>query len=735
MASTCKVTLITTETITHRFFAQQLRAHLDSLVEIDGYSLEDGLPERIEATLVVASTDEVLRKARPLIAPGTPAIIARRGVASTKIEEVLYLPKGSRVLVVSRELSAAQETADILRNLGMDHVEYLPWTPGLPVPAAGVAVTPGATHLVPPEIGRIINIGLRPLDLSTLMDIVLTCGISKDVVNSISFEYTRTMVRLNQRLLAALTDVKESTARLEVLMGSLDEGVLYLDRSGIVVVCNRSAQELLGLSEKTLKGKSLSAVIGREIIEETLSSGIGNHVVVEIGLRKASISTIPVKKHDELSGAICVIRDISAVNQLEREIAKSLQSGHVARYTVEDILGESAAAKRLVDRIRRIAETDLTVLITGESGVGKEVAAQAIHNLSSRRNGPFVAVNFAALPESLAESELFGYEEGAFTGARRGGRRGYFEEAHKGTIFLDEIGDASPAAQASLLRVLQEKRIMRVGGSKVIPLDFRVIAATNRSLLEMVAQGKFRRDLYYRLNVLNLAIPPLRERREDIPQLLHYFLSRWGARPNMARDVLEILVNHKWPGNVRELESVAANLALAAKGGRLSVDDLPETLFDMSSESLLAGAPDTAPVIPVSPSRNHSSGTVNPGSAGPAHTGAGTQRWLPEPHGAYNDERAFLASCVRELQSHGDLGLYVEILECLDKHSGPTGIGRMTICKSIPSRLSPHVVRRYIRRLAEAGACVSGTTREGTRITPLGKELLGYIRETQNRLI
>ena len=246
MASTCKVTLITTETITHRFFAQQLRAHLDSLVEIDGYSLEDGLPERIEATLVVASTDEVLRKARPLIAPGTPAIIARRGVASTKIEEVLYLPKGSRVLVVSRELSAAQETADILRNLGMDHVEYLPWTPGLPVPVAGVAVTPGATHLVPPEIGRIINIGLRPLDLSTLMDIVLTCGISKDVVNSISFEYTRTMVRLNQRLLAALTDVKESTARLEVLMGSLDEGVLYLDRSGIVVVCNRSAQELRG---------------------------------------------------------------------------------------------------------------------------------------------------------------------------------------------------------------------------------------------------------------------------------------------------------------------------------------------------------------------------------------------------------------------------------------------------------------------------------------------------------
>lgn len=722
MSPTRRVTLITNETITHRFFAEQLKEHLGSLVEIDAYSLEDGLPARIESTVVVASTDEVLSKARGIIAPGTPTIIARRGVASTKIEEVLYLPKGSRVLVVSRELSAAQETASILRVLGLDHVEYLPWVPGLPVPVAGIAVTPGATHLVPPGIGRIINIGLRPIDLSTLMDIVFTCGIPRDVVSSISFEYTRAMVRLNQQLMTALTEVRESSARLEVLMGSLDEGVVYVDRSGIVVVCNRSAQELLGLREKTLMGKQLSAVVGGELINETLSSGIGNHGVTEVGSRKVSISTIPVKKREETSGAICVIRDISAVNRLEREIAKSLQSGHVARYKAEDILGDSPAAKRVIERIRKIAETDLTVLIAGESGVGKEVAAQAIHNLSSRRNGPFVAVNFAALPESLAESELFGYEEGAFTGARRGGHRGYFEEAHKGTIFLDEIGDSSPAAQASLLRVLQEKRIMRVGGSRVIPLDFRVIAATNRSLAEMVAQGKFRRDLYYRLNVLNLTIPPLRERREDIPRLLCHFLSRWGVRPDLDPEVLEVLMNHPWPGNVRELESVAANLALALEGGKISIEDLPETLLEVSSAVALPAASASVATEPSAGTGNHYGG----------HVGFGGRTGISRDGHDGPVDRAFLAQCARDLEAHGSLGLYVEILECLEQHTGPTGIGRATICKRIPSRVTPHVVRRYLRYLGDVGACVSGTTREGTRITPLGKSLLGYIRQLPN---
>ncbi len=697
-----KVTLITNETITHRFFADQLRDHLGSLVEIDGYSLETGLPARIDSTVVVATTDLVLRQASPKIAPGTAAIVAKRGVSSAKMEEILSIPRGSRVLVISRDLGSAQETAQILCDLGMDHVEYLPWVPGLPLLAGSIAITPGAHHLVPPEIPQVIDIGLRPMNLTTLIDIVVSCGLSWDVVTSIAFEHTRAMVRLNQRLSTALTEIRESNARLEVLIGSLDEGVVYIDREGIVKVYNRAAQDLLGVSEKVVRGKNLGAIIGRRTIQQTLSSGLSNHTIEEVSSRKVSMTTIPVKNNGEVSGAICVLRDISAVSRLEQEIVRSLRSGHIARYTVNDIIGESPAAKRIVERIRRIGETDLTVLISGESGVGKEVAAQAIHNLSSMKNGPFVAVNFAALPESLAESELFGYEEGAFTGARRGGRRGYFEEAHKGTVFLDEIGDASPAVQASLLRVLQEKRITRVGGSRVIPLDFRVIAATNRPLAEMVAQGKFRRDLYYRLNVLNLAIPPLRDRKEDIPRLLAHFLGRWrlGKCPKIEPDVMQVLLTHDWPGNVREVENVAANIALTVSEGAVTIDDLPEVFTRGPANLPAEGASETGDAIPAGVS--------------PPTSGSGRQ-----------DE---LEKDVKELESHGDLGIYKEILECLDGQSGITGIGRAAICRSIPSPVEPHVVRRYIRRLVQAGACVSGTTREGTRITARGRVILSRFR-------
>lgn len=700
MSQIPKVTFLASETKTYRLFEDQLRESLGSLVEIEGYSLETGLPDRIEATIAVAATPYALRQSVSRIAPATRYMVAKRGVTTAKMEEILAIPRGSQVLVVSRNLDSAQETAQMLRDLGMDHIEYLPWSPGLSSPEASIAITPGAPHLVPSHVPRVIDIGLLPMDLTTLMDIAVACGLPWNVVTSIALQHTRATVQLSQRLSAALTEVHESNTRLEVLIGSLEEGVIYIDREGVSKVYNRTAQELLGVGPDTLRGKALGAVIGRKTIQETLSSGVSNHTIEEVGPRKVSMTTIPVKKHGEVSGAICVLRDISAVSRLEQEIVRSLSSGHIARYTVNDIIGKSPAAKRTVERIRRIGETDLTVLISGESGVGKEVSAQAIHNLSSRRHGPFVAVNFAALPESLAESELFGYEEGAFTGARRGGHRGYFEKAHKGTVFLDEIGDASPAVQAALLRVLQEKTVTRVGGSRVIPLDFRVIAATNRSLKRLVAEGRFRRDLYYRLSVLNLTILPLRERKEDIPGLLDYFLRRWGKRLRVEPEAMRALVNYDWPGNVREVENVAANLALAASGGVITLDDLPEAFGADRSDPLLEDASVTLGGVPSIPPSQ------------PLYTGR-------------EDE---LAGDIKELERHGDLRVFKEILECLARLTGVTGIGSAALSRSMPTPIKPHVVRRYLRHLVKLGACASGTTREGTRITIKGQALLRQFR-------
>lgn len=233
-----KVTFLSSETKTYRLFADQLRDCLGSLVEIEGYSLESGLPDRIEPTIAVAATPYALRQFAPRITPETRAIVAKRGITTAKMEEILLIPRGSQVAVVSRNLDSAQATAQMLRDLGMDHIEYLPWSLGLEAPSVSIAITPGAPHLVPSDVPRIIDIGLLPMDLTTLMDIAVAYGLPWDIVTSIALQQTRATVQLSQRLSAALTEVHESNARLEVLIGSLENGVIYVDREGVAKVRN-----------------------------------------------------------------------------------------------------------------------------------------------------------------------------------------------------------------------------------------------------------------------------------------------------------------------------------------------------------------------------------------------------------------------------------------------------------------------------------------------------------------
>lgn len=275
------------------------------------------------------------------------------------------------------------------------------------------------------------------------------------------------------------------------------------------------------------------------------------------------VTVDPVMVGDELVGSVGVIRDVSEIMSLNEELErmKKIVRELEAKYTFDDIVSRSPLIIGAIEQAKRVAGTSVTVLLRGESGTGKELFAHALHSASPRRNRPFVRVNCAALTESLLESELFGYVDGAFTGARRGGRRGLFEEAEGGTLFLDEIGVMNLASQASLLRVLQEKEIVKVGAAKPTSVDVRVIAATNVSLEQLVAEGKFREDLYYRLNVIPIFIPPLRQRVEDIPDLCEHLIRRlnqeYGRRvTGIDPRVLEMFKSYKWPGNVRELENV-----------------------------------------------------------------------------------------------------------------------------------------------------------------------------------
>ena len=302
-----------------------------------------------------------------------------------------------------------------------------------------------------------------------------------------------------------------------------------------------------------------------ETAVEAIRLGAHDYITKPLDLNLLRLQLRNAFKHHELVVENRVLRD------------RLLAAGQVP-----DILGTSAAMHDVFDRIKQVADADITVLITGESGTGKELVARAIHNLSARRNQPFTPVNAGALPDTLIESELFGYEKGAFTGAQRQ-KSGWFEMTQGGTLFLDEIGEVPAKTQVDLLRVLEQRELMRLGGTALIPIDVRLLAATHRDLAELISEGRFREDLFYRINVVPIRVPPLRERRGDIPLLTSYFLQqsceRYHCEPKqMAGAAMRLLCDFPWPGNVRQLRNCMERLALTVEGSTIHAEDLPGEL-------------------------------------------------------------------------------------------------------------------------------------------------------------
>jgi len=359
--------------------------------------------------------------------------------------------------------------------------------------------------------------------------------------------------------------------RLHSVLEHLQEAVLATDESGRVTSVNPPMAQLLGLSTSDAVGKLLDALAPELSVSSVLKSGKDEIAqVIEFRHSPFIANRIAIRERGGLAGAVLTLYDAKNIRNADTRLrAASRSRKPVARYFFDQIAGVSPVFIRTKGLAQHYAATGSTVLLTGESGTGKELFAQAIHNASPRSGKPFVAINCAAFPEPLLESELFGYEDGAFTGSRKGGKAGLFEVAHTGTVFLDEIGDMPLSLQTRLLRVLQEKEVMRLGSTDTIPVDVRIISATHQPLLEMVKAGRFRKDLYYRLNILNLKLPPLRERVEDIPglvkQLFGIALSKLGLAHPTAEFIDEIepvLSRYDWPGNVRELENVVERLAV-----------------------------------------------------------------------------------------------------------------------------------------------------------------------------
>jgi PAS domain S-box-containing protein len=398
---------------------------------------------------------------------------------------------------------------------------------------------------------------------------------------------------------------------LEAVIESTADAISVADEHGNNLIVNPAYTRITGLTREQVLNKPVTVDIaeGESMHLKVLRTGKPvRNVRMKVGPAKKEVvvNVAPVYVDEKISGSVGVIHDISEIMALTGELAKArkLIRRLEARYTWDDIVGTSEAIVLAKEQAMRAAATPATVLLRGESGTGKELFAHAIHNGSSRSTGQFVRVNCAALPEQLLESELFGYEEGAFTGAAKGGRRGLFEEADHGTLFLDEIGDIAAPLQKKLLRVLQEKEIMKVGSTMPIPVDVRVIAATNADLEQQIRERTFREDLYYRLNVLPIRIPPLRDIKDDIPLIAEHVLIRlnqdYGRQVERINDeALSRMKEYPWPGNVRELANIIGRAMINMKPAEKVIDagHLPLFEFERTGQAVSVSAP--GPVKPL----------------------------------------------------------------------------------------------------------------------------------------
>lgn len=364
------------------------------------------------------------------------------------------------------------------------------------------------------------------------------------------------------------TDLTEIKTMLEAIIMSSNEAISVVDENGNGLMINPAYTRITGLTEKDVIGKPATADIseGESMhfkVLQTKKTFRGVRMKVGPKRKDVVVNVAPVIVNGKVKGSVGVIHDVSEIKALTAELQRARQiiRNLQAKYTFDDIIGNSPQMKLALDQAKIGAKTPATVLLRGDSGTGKELFAHAIHNESDRKNNKFIRVNCAAIAESILESELFGYEEGAFSGAKHGGKKGLFEEANLGSIFLDEIGELSLSMQAKLLRVLQENEIVRVGGTKPISIDVRIIAATNVNLEKAIENHSFRKDLYYRLTRLPIYIPPLKERMEDLPLLVNHIILKinqdYGRNVRgISDDALHVLKQYDWPGNVRELENI-----------------------------------------------------------------------------------------------------------------------------------------------------------------------------------
>lgn len=704
------------------FLEKNLRMIFEKKVNINKYYINDlksynldgcdanSLPKCnsnniITDDIILVMLEDKINEISNYVLDKSKIIVIDRSINHSQVYRLFSIPKDTEVLVVNDNEETTNQTIEMLNNIGINHLKFIPYIHNsnnnglfdsdLKYNEISVAVTPGEPNLVPSCIENTIDLGFRYIDIMIFYELSYRLMIlDRDIFRNM-MKYDEKIVNLELGVRDVYKKLFVENSEYSSIIELSENGMIFVSEDESIRFINNNAKKILNLSVKCfnckvneLKNHDLVKLI-RDFSCKNITYEEGKSSAIKYNNKNLNVSAHRIKQFGKFIGTYYCIQDETYIRKLEQNLSKKLKSkGFVARYTFADIYTKSDKMLKIIELTKKIADLQQTVLITGESGTGKEIMAQSIHNGSKYSKQPFIAVNCAAISENLLESELFGYEAGSFTGALKEGKAGLFEQANNGTIFLDEIGDMNMYMQTKLLRVLQENQVMRVGSSKLIDINVRVIAATNVDLALKMKNGKFRKDLYYRLNVLPIRLPSLKEHKEDIIGGLKYFMKNEKIMDNCVEKVLNA---YDWPGNMRELANLAQYLDAICDKDVVTIDDLPYDLRNFESKNIDYEI------------KNKSSFKINT---------------FDEKNKSSNDELE-------------DVKIVRNILEILSEFSKINiGCGRKKLITELENRkikLSESKVRRLLSIMKTEGLIVSDMGRRGSYISDKGLQWLSEI--------
>lgn len=576
-----ELAIVTLKKDAGEIYANQINYFLGDSIKINLYSFEEGGFTFFEEKLILLSVNLKYEEILKMCNSDTQIIIPNLTFEKSSFEKICKINKNETVFVYNLSKSMALETIAIIYRLGVDIPNLIPCYPEMKkIPENSIVLTPGEKLNIEAKNCKIIDLEYRIIDLSSIADIAMKLNLESLIQEDLVKKFMDKIVPISyitEKLLVTQTKLEN---QFDFLLSAIDDGIIGVSNEGIVQFYSHVAREILSINGNEMIGK----YIGEYVKSLDFDQIIKKEVPYFQKLIKVNNIDINMEvKYTHISVFNGFIIKVSKFHQAEKKQAKLraqlMSSGNVSKYNFDDIIGCSDSIKNTKKIAYKMAQSDSSILIIGESGTGKELFAQSIHSASRRSQGPFVAVNCSTFQEGLLQSELFGYDEGAFTGARKGGKIGLFELANKGTIFLDEIGEMDLNSQATLLRVIQEKQIRRVGSDKIIDVDIRIIAATNRDLKKLVCENKFRKDLFYRLNVLPLKIAPLRNRNEDVFLIFESFKKNLDVKFSLSDELVEVFKTYSWEGNIRELRNLVEYCSYLDKS-IIEVYDLPEYMLE-----------------------------------------------------------------------------------------------------------------------------------------------------------